>query len=190
MRQLRYFCIIAFALLLPASGGAAQASCIAHQPPNMRFTAPADLPLSWSCVTAGPLYEHERRWFLITFKLSNHGAKRTEALKMEANIYDTFGDILMTVPIVEAARLGNGDSDGAVFAFHPPFTPKSVDHVTFSVLAVKWSDGTVWKTPNPPKTGTMLGADVALQRFSMRWDNYDIGSDIVPSPSPTPARSP
>lgn len=131
MRQLRYVFVLCLASMLGASGAAGRANCIAHQPPNMRFTPPANLPLSWNCVTAGPLYEHERRRFLITFNVTNHGTKRTGALKMQANIVDTFGDILMTVPIVETARLGNGDSDGAVFAFRPPFPAKSVDHVAF-----------------------------------------------------------
>lgn len=186
MGQLRYVCFLIIASLLSVSAAPARANCIAHQPPNMRFTPPANLPFTWNCVTAGPLYEHERRWFLVTFKVTNHSAKRTQALKMQANIVDTFGDILMTVPIVESAVLGNGDSDGAVFAFHPPFTPKSIDHVNFYVLAVKWSDGTVWQAPAPPETRTTPGGNVALQRFSMRWSNYDISSDIVPSPSPTP----
>jgi hypothetical protein len=156
----------------------------------MRFTPPASLPLTWNCVTAGLLYEHQRRYFLITFKVTNDGEKRTEALKLQANIVDTFGDILLTVPIVEAARLGNGDSDGAVFAFQPPFPPKSVDHVSFYVLAVKWSDGSVWNAPALPKSGRSSGADVALQRYSMGWNNYDIGSEIAPSPSPSPSRPP
>jgi hypothetical protein len=190
MRQLPYVRVLFLVLMLAAPAATVSANCIAHQPANMRFTPPADLPLSWSCVTAGPLYEHERRYFLVTFKVTNHGEKRTEALKMQANVVDTFGDVLLSVPIVESAHLGKGDSDGAVFAFRPPFPANSVDHVSFYVLAVKWSDGTVWKAPAPPKTGTIAGAGVALQRFSMRWNNYDIGSEIVPSPSPSPTRSP
>lgn len=152
----------------------ARANCIAHQPPNMRFEAPADLRLKWSCVTAGPLYEHSRRWYLITFKVTNAGPKRTQALKMQANVIDAFGDVLATVPITENARLGNGDSDGADFAFHPPFPANGVGRWNHLARA------------GYSKNGQGDGTDVALQRFPMRWDNYDISDVILPSPSPSP----
>src|SRR5579864_4927919 len=179
---------LAFGLTLSLST-AALGNCIAHQPPNMRFTPPPDLQLRWECVTAGPLYEHTRRWYIITFKVTNAGARRTEALKMQANVVDTFGDVILTVPITDNASLGQGNSNGAVFAFHPPFSPNSVDHVNFFVLALKYADGAVWKNSVVPKSGTLAGGQVALQRFPMRWDTYDIGSEIAPSPSPYPTRS-
>jgi len=168
-----------------AAASAAFANCIAHQPANMVFTPPA-LPLSWDCVTAGPLYEHERNWYLVTFKVTNRGEKRTAAFKMQANMIDTFGDVLLSVPIVETANLGSGDSDGAVFAFHPPFPHKSVEHVTFALLALKYADGNVWKNPVAMKTGPELGAAARLQRFPITALNYDMGSVIVPSPTPSP----
>jgi len=183
-----FFAAAAGLLSLVALAGIASANCIAHQPPNMQFTPPAGLPLKWDCVTAGPLYEHTRRWYIVTFKVTNEGARRTQALKMQANIFDTFGDVLLTVPIVDNANLGQGNSNGAVFAFHPPFAPNGVDHVVFYLLAIKYADGGVWKNPVEPKSGPVAGGQVALQRFPMRWDTYDIGSEIVPSPSPSPTR--
>ena len=157
----------------------------------MRFTPPAGLQMTWTCVTAGPLYEHERSWYIITFKVRNDGAVRTEALKMQADVVDAFGDDLLSVPIVENARLATGDTDGAVFAFHPPFVPSSVDHVNLHVLAVRFADGSVWKNSSPaPTSGATPPPRAALQRFSMRWDSYDIGSVIAPSPSPSPSPSP
>lgn len=180
-----------FALLaigiIAALGKAALANCIAHQPPNMVFSPP-DLPLQWGCVTAGPLYEHQRNWYLITFKVTNQGQRRTAAFKMQANIVDAFGDILLSVPIVENASLGNGDSDGAVWSFHPPFSYQSVDHVVFHVLAVKFADGTLWNSPKEVKTGMLPSAHARLQRFAITGLNYDMGSVIAPSPSPTPSR--
>ncbi len=168
-------------------GKAALANCIAHQPRNTVFTPP-DLPFQWDCVTAGPLYEHERSWYLVTFKVKNQGQRRTVALKMQANIMDAFGDVLLSVPIIENANLGNGDSDGAVWAFHPPFSYHSVDHVSFEVLAVKFADGTVWKNPKELKTGPEPEARARLQRYAITAMNYDMESVIAPSPSPTPTR--
>jgi len=167
-----------------AFGSGVLANCIAHQPANMVFTPPP-LPLAWDCVTAGPLYEHERTWYLVTFRVTNQGAKRTAAFKLQANVMDTFGDILLSVPITETASLGRGDADGAVFAFHPPFPRGSVDHVAFAVLAVKYADGSVWKSPEQLKTGPEPGAAARLSRFPITGLNYDMGSVIVPSPSPT-----
>ena|ERR1700680_2608611 len=188
--RLRFlFAINAGFLSTLALSAIASANCIAHQPPNMQFTPPPDLQLKWDCVTAGPLYEHERRWYIVTFKVTNEGTRRTEALKMQANIVDTFGEVLLTVPVIDNAKLGQGDSNGAVFAFHPTFSPNSVDHVNFFVLAVKFADGSVWKNPLVPKSGPTAGGNVALQRFPMRWDTYDIGSEIAPSPSPYPTYS-
>jgi len=176
---------VALAASMPA-----WANCIAHQPRNMEFVPPKDLPMRWDCVTAGPLYEHTRKWYIVTFKVTNQGPRRTEARMMQANIVDTFGDVMLSVPITDNANLGRGDSNGAVFAFHPPFSPNSVDHVNFYVLAVKFTDGSIWKSADTPKTGPIASGQVALQRFPMRWDTYDIGSEIAPSPSPYPSRTP
>lgn len=183
------FVVGAASLLLATLCAPSLGNCIAHQPPNMRFTPPRELELKWECTTAGPLYEHARRWYIITLKVTNEGARRVQALKMQADIVDAFGDVLLAVPITENANIGQGNSDGAVFAFHPPFPPNSADHVNFYLLAVRYVDGGVWKSATEPKSGPALGARGALRRFPMRWDTYDIGSEIAPTPSPYPRRS-
>ena len=164
----------------------AWANCIAHQPADMVFKPPQGLALAWDCVTAGPLYEHERRWYVITFKVTNSGGRRTTALKLQADLVDAFGDVVLSVPIVENANLGTGHSDAAVWAFHPVVSPNSIDHVSFHVLAVKFADGTLWKNPAEPKAGPTPPPRAALQRFSIT--EYDMGSVIAPSPSPTATR--
>jgi len=131
-----------------ASGAAARANCLAHQPANMRFTPPDGLGLSWECTTAGPwVYNRGRDWYFITFKVTNHGARQANALKLQANLVDAFGDVLLTVPITESAQLDDGQSDGAVYAFHNPVPANSIDHVDFMVLAVSYADGSVWANP-------------------------------------------
>ncbi len=183
--------VVLTALSVALLTAAASANCVAHQPPNMRFTPPAGLALQWKCLAAGPLYEHERRWSIVVFKVTNTGAARTAAIKAQVNYIDAFGGILLSLPIVENANLSTGDSDGAVFAFHPPFPPNSVDHAVFYVLAVKFADGHVWhNSEHPPKGGTAAGSQIALRRYPLHWDSYDIGSTIVPSPSPSPSPTP
>lgn len=175
-------------LFMAGLGSPAAANCIAHQPANAKFTPPSGLSFQWDCVTAGPLYEHERRWYLVTFKFTNVGQLRTEAVKMQANLVDAFGEILLSIPIIENARLGNGDADGAVWAFRSPVDPHSVDHVNFFVLAAKFVDGTLWTSPHAsPKIGPTPGPRADLRRFSMA-GNYDIGSVINPTPGPRPTR--
>jgi hypothetical protein len=169
----------------------AEANCIAHQPPNARFTPPAAVPLTWDCVVGGPLYEHERDWFIIAFKVTNAGQRRVDALKLQANVVDAFGEVLQTIPIVENAKLGHGDADGAVWAFRPGFDKNSVDHVAVYLLAVKYADGTIWSAEGrAPKTGPTPDPRARLRRFAIRWDTYDMSSEIAPSPSPSPTSSP
>jgi hypothetical protein len=97
----------------------ARANCIAHQPANAQFTPPPNLQMTWECVTGGPLFGHEREWFIVTFKATNTDPRRVSAMKLQANFVDAFGDVLRTIPIIENARLGTGDSDGAVLGFSP-----------------------------------------------------------------------
>jgi hypothetical protein len=158
-----------------AFGTPASANCIAHQPAEMQFTPPDNLGLQWECVTAGPwglnngpwAYNNGSDWYFITFKVTNENARRTEALKMQANMVDAFGDILLTVPIAEEAQLGRGNFDEAVFGFHNPVPSTSISHVDFSLVAVQYADGGVWQNPDVPKTGPLAGPQIAIQRFPM-----------------------
>lgn len=144
--------------------------------------------MTWDCVTGGPLYDHETSWFIVTFKATNTDARRVAAMKLQANFVDAFGDVLRTVPIVENARLGNGDSDGAVWAFRPAVDKNSLDHVAFYVLAVKYEDGSLWHYAGPPpKSGPTPAPRAGLRRFPITTLNYDMGSVIAPSPSPSPS---
>jgi hypothetical protein len=178
--------VSSIALVAPA-----WANCIAHQPPNAIFPAPRGPELQWTCVTGGPLFGHERNWYLVTFKVTNAGERRTAALKLQANLVDAFGDVLLAIPIVENAKLGTGDSDAAVWAFHPRIDPNSIDHVAFGVLAVKYVDGDVWTNPaSPLKAGPTPAPEAALRRFSIAWDTYDMSDVIAPKPSPSPSPSP
>jgi hypothetical protein len=78
--------------------------------------------------------------------------------------------VLRTVPIVENARLGAGDSDAAAW---------------------EYEDGSLWHAPGPePKTGPTPAPAARLSRFPMTGMNYDMGSVIEPPPSPTPSPSP
>ena len=175
-----------FALSTPAL-----ANCIAHQPANAVFTPPPQLQLTWDCVTAGSLYDHVKHWYILTFKATNADSRRLVAMKLRYDLFDAFGDVLQTIPIVENARLGNGDSDAAVWAFHPQVDPNSIDHVAFHVLAVKFDSGEPWTTTAPlPSPGPTLAPRAALQRFPIRWDSYDMGGVIAPTPSPSPSASP
>ncbi|MGD0473872.1 MAG: hypothetical protein ABSB70_11775 [Candidatus Velthaea sp.] len=165
----------------------ARANCIAHQPANAQFTPPPGLQMSWDCVTGGPLFEHERAWFIVTFKATNTDQRRVQAMKLQANFVDAFGDVLRTIPIVENARLGTGDSDAAVWAFRPTIDKNSLDHVAFFVIAVKYEDGSLWRSSPPePRIGPTPAPSAGLRRFAMTGMNYDMGSVIVPPPSPTP----
>jgi hypothetical protein len=184
--------IVAYVIFIVVSTATpARANCIAHQPPNARFIAPPGLQMTWECVTGGPLYDHERDWFIITFKATNTDTRRVQAMKLQANVVDAFGDVLRTVPIVENARLGTGDSDGAVWAFRPTVDTNSIDHVAFYVLAVKYESGPVWTYPGPsPRSGPTPSPRAKLQRFSIGGLNYDMGGVIAPSPSPSPTSTP
>jgi hypothetical protein len=183
---------VAFAVVLSAGfASPARANCIAHQPANARFTPPPGLRMTWDCVTGGPLFDHERAWFIVTFKATNTDSRRVRAMKLQANFVDAFGDVLRMVPIVENARLGTGDSDAAAWAFRPTVDKNSLDHVAFYVIAVKYEDGSLWRAPGPePKTGPTPAPAARLNRFSMTGMNYDMGSVIEPPPSPTPSPSP
>jgi hypothetical protein len=171
--------------------GPARANCIAHQPANAQFTPPPELQMTWDCVTGGPLFGHERAWFIVTFKATNTDQRRVTAMKLQANFVDAFGDVLRIVPIIENARLGTGDSDAAVWAFRPTVDKNSLDHVALYVIAVKYEDGSLWHASGPePKTGPTPAPNAGLRRFPMTGMNYDMGSVIVPPPSPTPSPSP
>ncbi|MFN2460543.1 MAG: hypothetical protein ABR591_07640, partial [Candidatus Velthaea sp.] len=175
----------AAALTIPA-----QANCIAHQPANALFTPPSSLKMTWECVTGGPLFEHKRDWFIVTFKATNNDPRRVEAMKLQANFVDAFGDVLRTVPIIENARLRTGDSDAALWAFKPATDSNSLDHVALYVVAVKYADGSLWKAAAPaPKAGPTPSPRMRLTRFAMTRMNYNIGDVIVPPPSPTPRPS-
>jgi hypothetical protein len=168
-----------------------RANCIAHQPANAQFTPPPTLQMTWECVTGGPLFGHERAWFIVTFKATNTDTRRVRAMKLQANFVDAFGDVLRMVPIVENARLGTGDSDAAAWAFRPTVDKNSLDHVALYVIAVKYEDGSLWRAADPePKTGPTPAPSARLTRFPMTGMNYDMGSVIVPPPSPTPSPSP
>jgi hypothetical protein len=176
------------ALAVAAAAGPARANCIAHQPADARFTPPPGLQMTWQCVTGGPLYDHEQAWFIVTFKATNTDARRVQAMKLQANFVDAFGDVLRTIPIIENARLGTGDSDAAVWAFRPAVDKNSLDHVAFFVVAVKYEDGSLWHAPgDAPKAGPTPAPSARLRRFPMTGMNYDMGSVIVPPPSPTPS---
>jgi hypothetical protein len=178
-------------IAIAALAGPAAANCIAHQPANAKFTPPAGLQMSWECVTGGPLYDHERERFIVTFKATNTDARRVQAMKLQANFVDAFGDVLRTIPIIENARLSTGDSDAAVWAFRPTVDKNSLDHVAFYVLAVKYEDGSVWHAEGAePKVGPTPAPSARLRRFPMTGMNYDMGDVIVPPPSPTPFPSP
>jgi hypothetical protein len=183
---------VAFALFIILSLAApARANCIAHQPPNAQFIPPPSLQMTWECVTGGPLYDHERNWFIVAFKATNTDTRRVQAMKLQANVVDAFGDVLRTVPIVENARLRTGDSDGAVWAFQPAVDANSIDHVAFYVLAVKYESGSVWTHPGPPpKSGPTPAPRAKPQRFSITGLNYNMGDVIAPSPSPSPTSTP
>jgi hypothetical protein len=125
------------------------------------------------------------------FKATNTDVRRVQAMKLQANFVDAFGDVLRTIPIIENARLGTGDSDAAVWAFRPAVDKNSLDHVAFFVIAVKYEDGSLWRAPgDAPKAGPTPAPSARLRRFPMTGMNYDMGSVIVPPPSPTPFPSP
>ncbi|MEO6990949.1 MAG: hypothetical protein ABI346_03270 [Candidatus Baltobacteraceae bacterium] len=173
---------------LVALGAPATANCIAHQPANAVFSPPAALQLQWDCVTAGSLYDHAKRWYILTFKATNADQRRLVAMKLRYDLVDAFGEILMTVPVVENAKLGNGDSDAAVWAFHPQVDPNSIDHVAFHVLAAKFDTGPPWTSSAAlPSPGPTPAPRAGLQRFPIHWNTYDMGSVIAPSPSPSPS---
>jgi hypothetical protein len=184
--------VVVFAALTVAGlAGPAAANCIAHQPANAQFTPPAALQMTWDCVTGGPLYEHEHEWFIVTFKATNADPRRVQAMKLQANFVDAFGDVLRMIPIVENARLSTGDADAAVWAFRPTVDKNSLDHVAFYVIAVKYEDGSLWRAEGPePKAGPTPAPGARLRRFPMTGMNYNMGDVIVPPPSPTPFPSP
>jgi hypothetical protein len=192
-RALRWLSVTAALALIAIArlAGPANANCIAHQPANAQFTPPPGLQMSWDCVTGGPLYDHERDWFIVTFKATNTDPRRVQAMKLQANFVDAFGDVLRTIPIVENARLSTGDSDAAVWAFRPTVDKNSLDHVAFHVIAVKYEDGSLWHADGPqPKAGPTPAPSARLRRFPMTGMNYNMGDVIVPPPSPTPFPSP
>jgi hypothetical protein len=167
--------VVAALAVLTVAGlaGPAAANCIAHQPANAQFNPPAGLQINWDCVTGGPLYDHEREWFIVTFKATNTDARRIAAMKLQANFVDAFGDVLRTVPIVENARLSTGDSDAAVWAFRPTVDKNSLDHVAFYVIAVKYEDGSLWNAPgSEPKAGP-TPAPLSDDRDELRYGQRD-----------------
>jgi hypothetical protein len=193
LRAIRFLTIRAALAVsaLAALAAPAAANCIAHQPANAQFTPPPNLQMTWDCVTGGPLYEHERDWFIVTFKATNTDSRRVQAMKLQANFVDAFGDVLRTLPIVENARLSTNDSDAAVWAFRPTVDKNSLDHLAFYVIAVKYEDGSLWHAEGPePKAGPTPTPSARLRRFPMTGMNYDMGDVIVPPPSPTPFPSP
>jgi hypothetical protein len=74
------------------------------------------------------------------------------------------------------------------WAFRPTVDKNSLDHVAFSVIAVKYEDGSLWRDPGAePKMGPTPAPSARLRRFSITGMNYDMSDVIVPPPSPTPS---
>jgi hypothetical protein len=116
------------------------------------------------------IYNRGRNWYFITFKATNEDSRQVQALKVQANFVDAFGDILLTIPFSENVQLSQGGSDGAVFAFHSPVPPNSINQIDFSALAVRFADGSVWQDADVPEIGPIADASVALKRFPIYYD--------------------
>jgi hypothetical protein len=104
--------------------------------------------------------------------VTNEGDRPVNAVKLQADMVDSFGDVILTIPISENAPLGQGGVDGAVFAFHSPVPPSSIDHVNFAVLAVRFDDGSVWSNADLPQRGPVAD-QVALRRYPMIYSVLD-----------------
>jgi hypothetical protein len=117
-------------------------------------------PLSWNC-PAG--FAKQPYWFALFFDLQNQTVRRTSAVKMQANLVDAFGDIVQTWSFTENANLGSGDLDTAIWNVRESSAVQSSDHVDLYVLAIKYQDGSVWRSPTTPKVGPTPGPD---DRFS------------------------
>jgi hypothetical protein len=146
----RPFSFVATAVLMLAALVPALADC----PQSKTKLLPSDAPIGLMCSSFGPNGPNNDRFDLRVY-LTNRGALKTTAVKLQANMFDAFGSLVRTWQFDEPMGLDPGTTnyDNALYGQRMLPEIQTVDHVQLYVLGVAYADGTTWTTTLKPDVG-------------------------------------